>query len=210
MYARAHTHTHTYVRTHTCMHALRTLYIRTHARTYMYARNEFVVQAAHCRSICPAAMRNQHGPLPDADSEAINLREHGPAATRPKVMALPPSSCRTSSNTQRASADRHGPPDPTEPGVKGAYIIIGRAVGQPNMCAANISGHDELGRPYSIDVVLQRTGTSLSGARGNSRVLDKVHVKPRRCLLELVDAEGGTLVHAAWHRDMPMTQVDWL
>ena len=178
----------------------------------MYARSEYFVQFAHCRSICPAAMRNQHGPLPDADSEAIDLRVHGPAATRPKVMASPPSSCRTSSNTQRASADRHGPPDPTEPGVKGAYIIIGRAVGQPNMSAANISGHDELDLPYSIDVVLECTGTSLSGARGTSRVLEKVTRPgmPRRCLLELVDAEGGTLVHAIWHRDMPMTQVDWL
>ena len=46
----------------------------------------------------------------------------------------------------------------------------------------------------------------------NIRGLEKVTRPgmPRRCLLELVDAEGRTLVDAIWHRDVPMTQVDWL
>ena len=70
---------------------------------------------------------------------------------------------------------RHSPPDPTEPGAQGAYIIMGRAAGLANMCAANLSGHDEFGLPYSIAVVLEcKNNTSLSSARGTSRVLEKV------------------------------------
>ena len=47
------------------------------------------------------------------------------------------------------------PPDPTEPGVQGSYIIIGRASGPSNLFAANLSGHDEFGLPYNIGVVLE-------------------------------------------------------
>ena len=46
------------------------------------------------------------------------------------------------------------PPDPTEPGVQGSYIIIGRASGPSNLIAAHLSGHDEFGLLYNIDVVL--------------------------------------------------------
>ena len=102
---------------------------------------------------------------------------------------------------------RHSPPDPTEPGVQVTYIIIGRAAGLSNLCAANFSGHDEFDLPYSIDVVLERKNlTFLSSERGTSRVLEKVQVLPRHCLLELIDV-GGKLVHAIWHLDTSMTQI---
>ena len=78
------------------------------------------------------------------------------------------------------------------------------------MCAANINGKDEFRVPYNIDVDLAcKTNTALSSIRGTSRVLEKRQALPRHCLLELVDAEDGTLVHAIWHLDMPMTQIDW-
>ena len=47
------------------------------------------------------------------------------------------------------------PPDPCEPGVQGNYIISGRASGSSNLIAANLSGHDEFGVLYNIDVVLE-------------------------------------------------------
>ena len=102
------------------------------------------------------------------------------------------------------------PLDPTEPGVQGSYIIIGRASGPSNLIAANLSGHDELGVLYNIDVVREcKKHTFLSGQSGRSRVLEKVQVAPRHCLLELIDA-GGVLVHIIWYLDMSMTQVVWL
>ena len=105
---------------------------------------------------------------------------------------------------------RRVPPDPTEPGVQGSYIMIGRDAGLSNLFAANLRGHDEFGLPYSIDVVLEcKNDTFFSSACGTSRVLEKVQVLPCHCLLELIDV-GGMRVHAIWHLDMSMTQVDWL
>ena len=101
------------------------------------------------------------------------------------------------------------PPDPTEQGVQGSYIIIGRASGPSNLFAANLSGHDEFGLPYNIDVVLEcKNHTFLSGQSGISRVLEKVQVSPRHCLLELIDV-GGMLVHAIGYLDVSMTQMVW-
>jgi hypothetical protein len=102
------------------------------------------------------------------------------------------------------------PPDPCEPGVQGNYMIMRRASGPSNLIAANLSGRDEFGVLYNIDVVLEcKNHTFVSGHSGRSRVLEKVQVAPRHCLLELID-EGGVLVHAIWYLDMSMTQIVWL
>ena len=101
-------------------------------------------------------------------------------------------------------------PDPCEPGVQGNYIIMTRASGPSNLIAANLSGRDEFGVLYNIDVVLEcKNHTFVSGHSGRSRVLEKHQVAPRHCLLELID-EGGVLVHAIWYLDMSMTQIVWL
>ena len=78
------------------------------------------------------------------------------------------------------------------------------------MIAANLSGHAEFGLLYNIDVVLEcKNHTFLSGQSRRSRVLEKVQVAPRHCLLELIDV-GGVLVHAIWYLDMSMAQIVWL
>ena len=88
--------------------------------------------------------------------------------------------------------------------------MIGRASGPSNLFAANLSGHDEFGLPYHIDVVLEcKNLTFLSSESGISRLREKVQVSPRHCLLGLIDV-GGMLVHAIWHLDMSMTQIVWL
>ena len=101
-------------------------------------------------------------------------------------------------------------PDPCEPGVQGTYIIMTRASGLSSLIAVNLSGRDQFGVPYNIDVVLEcKNHTFISGHSGRSRVLEKHQVAPRHCLLELID-EGGVLVHAIWYLDMAMTQIVWL
>ena len=101
-------------------------------------------------------------------------------------------------------------PDPCETGAQGNYSIMTRASGPSNLIAANLSGRDELGVLYNIDVVLEcKNHTFISGQSGRSQVLEKVQVAPRHCLLELID-EGGVLVHAIWYLDMSMTQIVWL
>ena len=101
-------------------------------------------------------------------------------------------------------------PDPREPGVQGTYIIMTRASGLSSLIAVNLSGRDQIGVPYNIDVVLEcKNHTFVSGQSGRSRVLEKVQVAPRHCFLELIDV-GGVLVHAFWYLDMSMTQIVWL
>ena len=102
------------------------------------------------------------------------------------------------------------PPDPNEPGVQGNSTISTRASGPSHLIAANLSGRDEIGVLYNIDVVLEcKNHTFVSGQSGRSRVLEKVQVAPRHCLLEFID-EGGVLVHAIWYLDMSTTQIFWL
>ena len=102
------------------------------------------------------------------------------------------------------------PPGPTEPGVQGGYICVVSASGPSNLIAANLSGHDEFGLLYNIDVVLEcKNLTFLSGQSGRSQILEKVQIAPRYCLLELIDV-GRVLVHAIWYLDMSMTQIVWL
>ena len=68
---------------------------------------------------------------------------------------------------------RRVPPNSTEPGVQGSSIIIGRAAGPSHLFAANLSGHDEFGLPYNIDVVLEcKNHSFLSSESGTSRVFE--------------------------------------